>query len=244
MGGSLKVGTLAERTGLTVRTLHHYDQIGLLRPSGRTRAGHRLYDLRSVGRLQQITSLRQFGLSLDDIRACLDGGPTEPAAILSRHIARLEERIAAERRLARHLRLIETRLRERGAATMDELLHTIRETVMFEKHYTKEQLDKLEARGREVGQERIEEVQREWAELFRGMEEAMNAGTDPSDPSVQALARKGVALIAEFTGGNAGIERSLGNAYREEQGAMHQAWGVSEEVAEYYGRAMQALRSG
>ncbi len=243
MSTNLKVGALAERTGLTVRTLHHYDEIGLLAPAGRTRSGHRLYDERSVERLQQITSLRQLGFSLDAIRQCLDGGGLEPAEIVERHIARLEARIGAERRLARQLGRIAARLRERGAADTDELLKTIRETVMFEKHYTKEQLEKLERRREEVGQERIEQVQQEWAELFRGMEEAMKAGTDPSDPSVQALARKGVALIAEFTDGDAGIERSLGSAYREERSAMHQAWGVSEEVAAYYGRAMQALRS-
>ena len=62
---ALKIGELASRTGLTVRTLHHYDEIGLLKPSHRTDSGHRLYTVRDLGRLQQIVSLRQLGFSLD-----------------------------------------------------------------------------------------------------------------------------------------------------------------------------------
>ena len=51
---ALKVGELAKRTGLTVRTLHHYDEIGLLKPSLHTESGHRLYTARDVARLQQV----------------------------------------------------------------------------------------------------------------------------------------------------------------------------------------------
>ena len=61
---ALKVGDLARRTGLTVRTLHHYDLIGLLKPSLHTESGHRLYTGRDVGRLQQVLSrLRPLGFS-------------------------------------------------------------------------------------------------------------------------------------------------------------------------------------
>ncbi len=62
-----KVGDLAGRTGLSVRTLHHYDEIGLLSPSGRTGLGHRLYSAGDVLRLERIRSLRALGLSLEEI---------------------------------------------------------------------------------------------------------------------------------------------------------------------------------
>ncbi|MDQ4027695.1 MAG: MerR family DNA-binding transcriptional regulator, partial [Actinomycetota bacterium] len=61
-----KIGDLARETGLTVRTLHHYDEVGLLRPSARTEAGHRLYDENGVKRLYRILALRQIGLRLDE----------------------------------------------------------------------------------------------------------------------------------------------------------------------------------
>jgi DNA-binding transcriptional MerR regulator len=73
-----KVGELAGRTGLTLRTLHHYDRIGLLSPCGRTGsnhgAGHRLYTAADVARLQQILSLKMLGFSLEQIREYLSRG--------------------------------------------------------------------------------------------------------------------------------------------------------------------------
>ena len=78
---ALKVGELARRTGLTVRTLHHYDEIGLLRPSLHTEAGYRLYTPRDVARLQQVLSLRALGFSLEETRACLDGADFSPTRL-------------------------------------------------------------------------------------------------------------------------------------------------------------------
>ncbi len=85
----LKVGDLARRTGLTVRALHHYDDIGLLKPSLRTESGHRLYTSGDVARLQQILSLRQIGFSLDEIQGCLDQPDFAPLVAITLHIERL-----------------------------------------------------------------------------------------------------------------------------------------------------------
>ncbi|MBO9437005.1 MerR family transcriptional regulator [Ruegeria sp. R13_0] len=66
------VGQLADRSGVTVRTLHHYDEIGLLKPATRAGSGRRLYDRDSVLRLQQILTYRTLGLALDEIARLLD----------------------------------------------------------------------------------------------------------------------------------------------------------------------------
>ncbi|MER7164451.1 MerR family transcriptional regulator [Micromonospora sp. NPDC000207] len=81
MESGWRIGELCRRTGLTVRTLHHWDHVGLLRPSTRTSAGHRRYDERDVDRLYRIVALRELGLSLETIAALLDGDPegTDPA---------------------------------------------------------------------------------------------------------------------------------------------------------------------
>src|SRR6266567_2674802 len=84
-----KVGQLAKRTGISVRTLHHYDQIGLLTPSHRTESGHRLYDDGDVARLQQIVSLRQLGFALDAIRDLLHRPGTSLVSVLDMHLAHL-----------------------------------------------------------------------------------------------------------------------------------------------------------
>src|SRR5579875_1270542 len=89
----LKVGELAKHAGLTVRTLHHYDTIGLLRPAARSQAGYRLYDRADVARLHGIQALRRMGLSLSDIADLLDNETASPPAIIARQPAALEQEI-------------------------------------------------------------------------------------------------------------------------------------------------------
>jgi DNA-binding transcriptional MerR regulator len=75
--GTLTVGTLARMAGVTVRTLQHYDEIGLLTPSGRSEAGYRRYTSADVGRLQQILFYRELGFGLDQVgEALADPGTT------------------------------------------------------------------------------------------------------------------------------------------------------------------------
>ncbi|HLN67422.1 MAG TPA: MerR family transcriptional regulator [Streptosporangiaceae bacterium] len=71
-----RIGEVATATGLTVRALHHYDQIGLVVPSVRTSGGHRLYTSADLVLLYEVTAMRQLGLSLDQVASCYPGGPT------------------------------------------------------------------------------------------------------------------------------------------------------------------------
>ena len=116
----------------------------------------------------------------------------------------------------------------------------------YEKYYTPEQMAQLRRRGEQLGQERIEEAQREWAALFASYRKAMEEGLDPTAEELQTLARKSAALIAEFTGGDPGIQASLSNLYRQEGGenvmsahGMETAPGLWDHV----GKASAALRS-
>src|SRR5437763_7439278 len=89
----LKIGQLARQTGLTVRTLHHYDAIGLLRPSGRADNGYRMYNRADVARLHQVQALRRLGLSLEDAGTVLAGGNTDIGAIVARQVEQLSSQI-------------------------------------------------------------------------------------------------------------------------------------------------------
>ncbi len=240
MPDTLSIGQLAKRTGLTVRTLHHYDAVGLLRPSARTAAGHRRYGPADVARLQQIASLRAVGLGLGAIAAVLDDPEADALAVVERHAARLRARIAQETRLCEQLEGIAAYVRARGHAPLDALLSIIQLTTMIEKHYTPEQLDALAQRREAVGEDRIREVQQAWADLFAEVDRHREAGTDPADPALGPLAERAEALIAAFTGGDAGIRQSLDNAVRADTASMYEAWGVSPDLGAYYGRVMAA----
>ena len=103
----MKVGTVAEAAGLTVRTLHHWDRIGLLSPSERSPAGHREYTEADLVRLYQILALRNLGLGLESIAVCLDAG-VDPARLVRDHLAEVEAAAAElERRRAKLRRLVE-----------------------------------------------------------------------------------------------------------------------------------------
>src|SRR5215469_14340794 len=119
---ALKVGELARRTGLTIRTLHHYDEIGLLRPSLHTEAGYRLYTAADVARLQQVLSLRQLGFSLEEIRDCLDQPGFAPLEVIRLHIARLREQIELQRKLCERLEVLAERFRAAEEVSADEFL--------------------------------------------------------------------------------------------------------------------------
>src|SRR2546423_10964181 len=94
-----RVGELASATGLTVRTLHYYEEIGLLRAARRTDAGHRLYADADVERLYRICLLRRLGLPLNEIGRALDDPAWSLGAAMATHLHELERRLEAEGRL-------------------------------------------------------------------------------------------------------------------------------------------------
>src|SRR6266536_418032 len=121
---ALKVGELARRTGLTIRTLHHYDELGLLKPSLHTEAGHRLYTADNVARLQQVISLRQLGFSLEQVRDCLDRPGFSPLEVIRLHVARLREQIELQRGLCGRLEALAAYFRTVEEVSADEFLRT------------------------------------------------------------------------------------------------------------------------
>ena len=211
-----KVGELARRTGLTVRTLHHYDEIWLLAPSHHTESGHRLYDADDVARLQRILSLRQLGLSLEEIGACLGRVEFAPQRVLQLHLARLREQIDLQQRLARRLERIQDRLRSAEAVSVEEFMKAIEETVMVEKYYTPEQLKQFEEVGKLVGPEEIRAIEEAWTALLA--EVRANRDLDPASPEAQALAQRWEELTERTMRGYQGfpeLKQAIGDNYQQ-----------------------------
>lgn len=238
----MKIGELAGRTGLTVRALHHYDEIGLLRPA-RLASGHRDYGPEEVERLHRICSLQRLGLSLRDISDCLDDPDLSLRRLVTLHAERVRHQLSRLARLQRLLDRLAARLERGQKAGLEELLQIIEETMMFEKYYTPEQLEYLRKRGEKIGQNRIRQVQQEWKEIFAAYQTEMDQGTPPDHPRVRELARRSRALIDEFTGGDAGIEASLRNLYRGEGGPAVVNQHGYQTTSDLWGYMSQASRS-
>lgn len=239
-----KVGQLAARVGLTVRTLHHYDEIGLLTPSQRTRAGHRLYGAEDVRRLQRIASLRHRGLPLDEIRRCLEHPEYSLDRVLELQMERIDEQLRHQASLRKLIERLRARLASAENVSVEELIESIEVSLRYETYYSADQLARLEARREEVGSERMEAVQEEWTDLFADFARALDDGLDPDSPEVKLLARRASSLIEEFTGGDPGITRSLDNLYRAEGGPdvmLRHGIEMPDGLWEYMGKARDAL---
>jgi DNA-binding transcriptional MerR regulator len=211
-----KVGELARRTGVSVRALHHYDEIGLLTPSHRSESGYRLYTEVDVARLQQIRSLRALGFSLEEARDFLKRPDIVPGHVLRLHIEHLKEQIAAQQSLCERLERVARRWRPEENVPTEEILQIIEVMNMVDKYYTAEQKEVLKQRAEALGQDHIREAEAEWPRLIARVQAEMDKGTDPADERVQALARRWKELVEEFTGGDPGITRSLGRMWQEE----------------------------
>jgi DNA-binding transcriptional MerR regulator len=229
-----KIGELARRTGLTVRTLHHYDEIGLLSPAERSDGGHRVYGEADVRRLYRIVSLRSLGFPLDAIADALDRDGFDARAAVEDHLARLEQQMEQQRRLQNVLRRLLERL------DTDDFLTTIEEMTMRQRYYTPEQLDQLEQRRRELGEDAIRDAEGEWAEIFATLRAEMEAGTDPADPKLRPVAERGRELVAMFTGGDPGITSSLKSMWENEDPEKVSHGMVDAEVMAYYGKVQAA----
>ena len=208
----LRVGEAARATGLTVRALHHYDAAGLVRPSARTQAGHRLYARHDVARLEQVAALRRAGLSLEDIAGALASGDVRAA--LERRLSEVEQELAA------------------GAHLRSRLQTAIEEIIVIEQ--------KLARRAEAVGQDRIREVEQEWTVVFAELDAHRARGTDPADPAVQAIADRGDALFAEFHGGDPDLVDHAAKAWREGDPEEVSRGMVSAELWSYYGEVQAA----
>ncbi len=237
----LTVSQVARRTGITVRTLHHYEAKDLLKPARRNQAGYRLYGEAELGRLQHIVSLKALGFSLAEIHQCLLADAPTLGEALTRQIGRLRKRVVRQRELLLRLERVAQRLGNGELIDGESLLSSIEASTLMEKHFTPDQMQQIRQRGEELGPERIRAVEQAWPDVIAGMKAAMQLDKDPASEEVQALAKRWCELLREFTGGDNGIQRSLNRMYREEPGHMRQQTGIDPELMTYARKAIAGL---
>jgi DNA-binding transcriptional MerR regulator len=239
-----QVGELARATGLTVRTLHHYDKVGLLVPSQRSFAGYRLYGDADVRRLYRIVALRRLGLSLDAIGASLDDPALKLADLLCDQLAAVDRQISEARALRHRLTAIRDGLTTDVEPSIDQLIETMEAITMYEKYYTTDQLDRLERRREEVGDEAIASAEREWAEVFADVRAEMQAGTDPRDSRLDSCRRRVRDLLDAMTGGEADLRASMTEMWSNEEPETLTRGLVDRELRDYYTRMWPAPPAG
>jgi MerR family transcriptional regulator, thiopeptide resistance regulator len=215
----LQAQQFAELAGVTVRTLHHYDRLGLLRPR-RTEAGYRVYRESDLERLEQIVALKFVGLPLKRIKTLLDRDNLELAEALPRQRLVLEAKRKLIDLAIKAIRDAE-RMLANGQRPDSAILKKIIEVIEMqddanwsEKYYSGEALEKLKAK--KWTPEMQEQTTKRWTELFAEVEASL--GEDPAGPKAQALAVRWGALILEFTGGDPEVTKGLNNVWKDPSG--------------------------
>jgi DNA-binding transcriptional MerR regulator len=209
----------AALAGVTVRTLHHYDRIGLLKPAHRTMAAYRLYSDKELRRLEQIVVLKFLGLSLQQIRKVLDHGPRILTKVLREQRQGLEARRHQIDRAVRAITAAERSLKA-GIGSDTQIIEIIRSIADMEQtkdaimqYYSPSARAKIKARN--WPPEMQAQCERDWAALLEEVRTAMKAGEDPGSPRVQALAARWKELVEGFTGGDPEIMEGLKKLYAD-----------------------------
>ncbi|MFE7407255.1 MerR family transcriptional regulator [Isoptericola sp. NPDC057559] len=199
---------VARLAGVSSRTLRHYDQIGLLPPSGTGAGGLRHYDAAAVVRLQRILLLRDLGLPLTDIGRVLDEQADEAGA-LRRHLDQLR---AEQDRLARQVASVERTVTaiEKGEQLMAEDMldgfdHTQHEEEVTER-WGADAYARSDAWWRGLGAAKQQEWKARTKELAEAWGEAARRGVDPASDEAQALAARHAAWLGGIPG-TPGAER-------------------------------------
>ncbi len=220
-GKLFKAREFARLTGVTVRALHHYDRLGLLRPSRYSRAGYRLYCESDVARLEQIVALKFIGFSLSEIKNILKGGHTDLATALRRQREAIEEKSARLKQAIRAIQRAESVVARNGEsnwgmfANLIEVINMQANMDWTKKYYSEEARREIEKRAATIQPEVIEQAHRDWAKLIKEVEAAVAAKEDPAGGKAQSLAARWSELVRGFTGGNAEIQQGLNRMYAD-----------------------------
>lgn len=225
-----KIGELARRTGLTIRTLRHYDALGLLRPCGRTRTAYRLYSPADLTRLLYIQGLKTLGLTLPEIARALDDPAYDAQEALRQHIEVLESRIAQERQLVSRLHALQgaaevgwtevaetIALTQRIARQVGQFMQTAQD-VAGQLTLSDEQLQSLQNQSWNSGGD-------DWETLLTHVFAALEKSLPPSSQEARKLAARWQRLVKQTTAGRPEIAQAIGRAYEHHLSAdLRAAW--------------------
>ncbi len=185
------VGELSRVTGITVRALRYYDEIGLVRPSQRTDAGYRLYDERDVLRLQQVLMFRELGVALHEIATAIEQA-TDRGALLRKHRDAL---VGKRARIDAMLAAVDATLHTLEKAKTMQPIDVNKMFEGFEQDgYTDEVRERWgdsaaykesARRTKQYGKPEWEAIGHERAAIYARLAELMQRGAAPADPAVQ-----------------------------------------------------------
>jgi len=218
MDQAQRIHEFAALTGVTVRALHHYDRLGLLRPR-RTTSGYRLYGRQELERLEQIVALKFIGIPLQQIKSILDRGPSRLADAL-----RVQRTVLEKKRhlLDRAIQGIDEAEQSFAAGEQPSvaILRKIIEVIemqtnneWFEKYYSPEAWTHIKEVHPGWSPELHGQAYQDWLDLFRDVEAAL--GEDPEGEKAQALGARWKALEIAYVCADPELAKGLNKMFAD-----------------------------
>lgn len=219
-----RIQQFATLAHVTVRTLHHYDRLGLLSPTLRSASGYRLYRIEDLAQLERILVLRYLGISLREIGALLaTGGPDSHT--LPETLAR-QSSVLRERRdgIDRVLNAIERAQRQSESETVPDwpLYQSILKEIHMQenqdwskKYYSPEAQQSVEERKQLWSPELQEKITADWTAMYADVQSAIDSGIEPGSTEGKALAARWMKLVEAFTGGKPEVLEGLNSLYAD-----------------------------
>mgnify|MGYP000497031353 FL=1 len=226
----IQVGELAKRAGITVRTLHHYEQTGLLLPSARSAAGYRLYNLADVQRLHMIQALAKAGLELAEIRDFLEQESLSLTELLDAQITLLDKQLRSIHTLRDRLVELRTGLLDDATPDLESWLQTLELMNMYDRWFSKEELQQLPFA---VQKDALAAI---WSGLVTEVKTLQELSVEVSDPRAMDLATRWMVRLEQDTAGKPEFLTRLNEMHCAEP-QMREQTGITAEMTDYITRA-------
>lgn len=246
-GRRWSIGELAQASGVTVRALYHYDEIGLLSASERTASGHRRYTEGDLRRLYRIRALRALGMSLEDIAGVLADSADDLVAmhgLLAAQLHDLQKQGERIHQLQHRIRGLLQQLDQASMPDPDQFMTTLEMISMLDSYFTPEQREELAQRRAELGPDAVEDAKTRWAGLVEQLLGHVRDGTPVDDPQVQDLVRHWDELGTGFHAGSEQTKDAARRMWQDNSAELSQRlpWSTEQmvELVGYLERARQA----
>lgn len=230
-----KIGDLVQRTGLTVRALHHYDAIGLLSPSARTPSGARRYGPQDLIRLHRIQAMKQLGYALSDIKATLDDAGVDPLDPLRNQIDALETQARRARKLSRGLQALVAQGSAGQALSATDWLDALEMMALHQKHFMEDEVQVLYC------PRNAKRLEPQWAALVAEVARAMRSGLAPDSAQAHAMAWRWVRLVIAKTSNKPQLAIKL-RALQAQESRAQAIVGVTAAMMAWVGQAIAFAR--
>lgn len=214
-----QVREFAEMAGVTVRTLQYYDRIGVLEPTDKTDAQHRLYERKDLLKLQQILTLKQLGFSLKEIKQMIHHPNYDLREALEAQKRALDDQIQQLQAVSSAMAQAMDVLDATDTWDWDTVQTIIQGTTdrqyldWIRQYFSDEQVTQLMNRASQISPQELQQSQEKWRSIALRLRQYHHLS--PDHPTVQAIAEEANELIEAFTQGDDTIHQSLEKMYAQ-----------------------------